>query len=185
VWGPLAFIVVYALGTVLLLPASLLTVAGGLLFGVVGGSAVVLVGATVGAVASFLIGRVLGRPAVERLVGARIDRLDGFLARRGLVAVIGLRLVPVVPFALFNYGAGVTGLRTRDYAIGSAVGMAPGVVVFTALGGSVTDPTSPQFLLAAGALVLLTLGGLVAARVVRNRSRAESREPDGGAGPLS
>ncbi|NIL63587.1 TVP38/TMEM64 family protein [Salinispora arenicola] len=172
-WAPLLFTVGYALGTVLLVPGVLLTAAAGALFGVVGGSVVVLVGATVGAVASFLLGRLLGRPAVERLVGGRLQRLDRFLARRGLVAVIGLRLVPLVPFALLNYGSGVTAVRLRDYALGSAIGMIPGIVAYTAVGGSLTDPTSPQFLLAVAGLAALTLTGAAAARRARRRdSRA-------------
>ncbi|NLU79848.1 TVP38/TMEM64 family protein [Micromonospora sp. HNM0581] len=168
-WAPLLFVAGYALGTVLLVPGVLLTTAAGALFGVVGGSVVVLVGATLGAVASFLLGRVLGRPAVERLVGGRLQRLDGFLARRGLFAVIGLRLVPVVPFALLNYGSGVTAVRLRDYTVGSAIGMTPGVVAYTALGGSFTDPTSPQFLVAVAGLAMLTVAGAVAARLSRRR----------------
>ncbi|WP_199758106.1 TVP38/TMEM64 family protein [Micromonospora sp. Llam0] len=177
VWGPVLFVVGYAVGTVLLVPGVLLTATAGLLFGVVGGSVVVLLGATLGAVASFLLGRALGRPAVERLVGGRLDRLDGFLARRGLVAVVGLRLVPLVPFALFNYGSGVTAVRLRDYTLGSAIGMTPGIVAYTAVGGSVTDPTSPQFLIALTGLGLLSLTGLLAARRVRRReTRVRRRE---------
>ncbi len=168
-WAPLLYIAGYALGTVLLVPGVLLTAAAGALFGVVGGSVVVLVGATTGAVASFLLGRLLGRPAVERLVGGRLHRLDRFLARRGLVAVIGLRLVPLVPFALLNYGSGVTAVRLRDYTLGSAIGMTPGIVAYTAVGGSLTDPTSPQFLAAVVGLAALTLAGAAAARRARRR----------------
>lgn len=169
VWGPVLFAAGYAVGTVLLVPGVLLTAAAGALFGVVGGSVVVLVGATAGAVASFLLGRSLGRPAVERLVGDRLDRLDGFLARRGLVAVVGLRLAPLVPFALLNYGSGVTAVRLRDYTLGSAIGMAPGIVAYTAVGGSLTDPTSPQFLIALTGLGVLSVTGLAAARRARRR----------------
>ncbi|MDG4828247.1 TVP38/TMEM64 family protein [Solwaraspora sp. WMMD1047] len=170
VWGPVLFAAGYAVGTVLLVPGVLLTAAAGALFGVVGGSVVVLAGATVGAVASFLLGRWLGRPAVERLVGGRLDRLDGFLARRGLVAIVGLRLAPLVPFALLNYGSGVTAVRLRDYTLGSAIGMTPGIVAYTAVGGSLTDPTSPQFLIALTGLGVLTVTGLLAARQARRRA---------------
>ncbi|MER7461127.1 TVP38/TMEM64 family protein [Micromonospora sp. NPDC126480] len=183
-WAPLLFTAGYALGTVLLVPGVLLTAAAGALFGVVGGSVVVLVGATLGAVASFLLGRLLGRPAVELLLGGRLQRLDRFLARRGLVAVIGLRLVPLVPFALLNYGSGVTALRLRDYTVGSAIGMTPGIVAYTAVGGSLTDPTSPQFLSAVAGLAALTLAGAVAARRARRRETLADPRPAGeGTGP--
>ncbi|MFV2104477.1 TVP38/TMEM64 family protein [Micromonospora sp. LOL_024] len=179
VWAPLLFTAGYAVGTVLLVPGVLLTTAAGALFGVVGGSVVVLVGATLGAVASFLLGRLLGRPAVERLVGGRLQRLDGFLTRRGLVAVIGLRLVPLVPFALLNYGSGVTAVRLRDYTIGSAIGMTPGIVAYTAVGGSLADPTSPQFLAAVAGLATLTIAGAVAARRARRREKLAEPRPAG------
>ena len=183
-WAPLLFTAGYALGTVLLVPGVLLTATAGALFGVVGGSAVVLVGATLGAVASFLLGRLLGRPAVERLVGGRLQRLDRFLARRGLVAVIGLRLVPLVPFALLNYGSGVTAVRLRDYTIDSAIGMTPGIIAYTAVGGSLTDPTSPQFLAAVTGLATLTLAGALAARRARRRENLADPRPVGeGTGP--
>ncbi|MGL1330338.1 TVP38/TMEM64 family protein, partial [Vibrio parahaemolyticus] len=88
----------------------------GLVWGFPVAFAMVYVGALLGAAASFALGRALGREAVERFTGARVARLDAAIGRRGLPAVLGARLVPVIPFTLINYGAGLTSVRRRDYA---------------------------------------------------------------------
>lgn len=81
-----------------------------------------------------MLGRALGRDAVERFTGARVAAIDDLLARRGLLAVLGVRLVPVVPFTAINYVAGLTAVRRRDYALGTALGIIPGTVAYVALG---------------------------------------------------
>jgi uncharacterized membrane protein YdjX (TVP38/TMEM64 family) len=175
--GVVAFVAVYAVATAALFPVSLLSAAAGLLFGPVVGVAAVWCGAMLGATASFAGGRVLGRSAVQQLLGGRIDRLDRFLGRRGLAAVLIVRLVPLFPFTLVNYGSAVTALRFSDYAIGTGVGIVPGVVVYVALGGTVGDPTSPAFLIAVAAFVVLAVGGgLVARRMSRREQIATTEE---------
>lgn len=162
--GPGVYVVAYAVLTVALVPGTVLTLSGGLLFGVAGGIALTMIGATLGAVLSFLVARRAGRAAVDRLAGGRVARVDDWLAARGLVAVLTLRLVPLVPFNVANYAAGVTALRVRDYVVGTALGIVPGVVVYTVLAARAQDPTGPAFLVALGALAVLAIGGTIAAR---------------------
>ncbi len=78
-----------------------------------------------------------------------------------------MRLVPILPFTVINYSAGLTAVRTRDYAIGTAVGIVPGTVSFVALGAFGTDPGSWPFLIPATVLIALTGGGLLVARKSR------------------
>lgn len=172
--GPVAYVAAYALLTAALVPGTLLTVSGGLLFGIVGGSLLTVVGATAGAVAAFLVSRLAGRAAVDRLVTGRVARVDDWLAARGTIAVLTLRLVPLVPFNAANYAAGVTAVRLRDYVVGTTFGIVPGVVVYTVLGARAQDPTGPAFLAAGVALAVLAIGGSLAAR----RSRRDRRRPD-------
>lgn len=169
-WGPLLFVLAYAVLTVLLVPGSPLTVAAGVLFGPVFGTALVVVAATLGATGAFLWGRRLGRDAVARLTGDGFEKVDDWLHDRGLLAVLYVRLVPLVPFNLLNPVAGVTGVRLRDYVVGTAIGIVPGTFAFAALGGSFDDPTSTMFLIAVGLLVLLAVGApLVDRRIRRDR----------------
>lgn len=166
-WGPALFVVAYAVLTVLLVPGSPLTIAAGVLFGPWVGTGLVVVGATAGATGAFLWGRRLGRDAVARLTGERFAKVDAWLHDRGLLAVLYVRLVPLLPFNLLNPVAGVTGIPLRDYVIGTAVGIVPGTFAFAALGGSFDDPTSPMFLAAVGLLVVLAVGAPLVDRRVR------------------
>ncbi|PVZ14702.1 TVP38/TMEM64 family protein [Actinomycetospora cinnamomea] len=168
--GAVAFVLVYAVATMALLPVSLLSAVAGVLFGPVAGVAVVWTGAMLGAGGSFAVGRVLSRPAVEALAGERLERFDRFLthtARRAFLAVLLVRLVPLFGFVLVNYGAAATAVGLRPYLAGTALGIVPGVVALVVLGGSADDPTSPAFLAAAGGFATLTVGGALLARRMR------------------
>lgn len=182
--APVVYIVLYATVTVLLFPGTPFTVAAGLLFGPVVGSGIALVGATIGATLSFLVGRLIGRSAVERLAGRRVQAIDGFVATRGFVAILMVRLIPLFPFNVVNLVSGVTALRLRDYVLGTAIGIVPGTVLLAALGGSIDDPTSPAFLGAlTGFIALTVVSGLVARRMrARDRELTTSVEaPEGSA----
>ncbi|RNL74257.1 TVP38/TMEM64 family protein [Streptomyces sp. I6] len=169
-WGPVVFALCYAVAVTALLPGSVLTASAGALFGLTLGTAAVLVGATAGAALSFGLARRLGRPVVARYAGSgRLARLDSYLTRRGFAAVLLVRLVPLFPFSVINYGAGVAGVRFSSYLAATALGIIPGTVVYTGLGGSLGDPASPVLWIALGGLLVLSAGGWWAARLVRSR----------------
>ncbi|HWC26626.1 MAG TPA: TVP38/TMEM64 family protein, partial [Solirubrobacteraceae bacterium] len=146
--GPLVFVGLYVALTVVLVPGTLLTVAGGVLFGVALGTALSVVSATLAATACFSIGRRLGRAQVEQIAGRRVGRLDEWIARNGFAAVLYVRLIPLVPFNVLNYVAGVSAVDLRSYVAATALGIIPGTFAYTALGGSFDEPTSPEFLAA-------------------------------------
>ena len=125
------FVVVYALATTLALPGSVLTIAGGAIFGFGMGTLLNWLGASIGAVLAFLLARSLGLEAVQRLLGRRGDRLIALAGANGFLAVLRLRLIPVVPFNLLNFAAGLAGVRFRDYALGTLIGLIPGTMVYT------------------------------------------------------
>jgi uncharacterized membrane protein YdjX (TVP38/TMEM64 family) len=156
---PVVFVLVYAAITLLPLPKNVLSVVAGLLFGLVDGVLLVLPGAMLGALVAFGLGRRLGRDAVERFTGTRVARVDALLARRGLVAVLVSRLVPVLPFTGINYAAGLTAIRLRDFVLGTAIGIVPGTVAYVAVGAYGTSPTSWPFVTAVAVLLVLSLGG--------------------------
>lgn len=140
------------------------------MFGPISGTITALAGATVGATGAFLLGRVLGRTAVEHLAGPRVGRIDRALARKGFATVLLLRLVPLMPFNLMSVTAGVTGIRLRDYVLATAVGIIPGTFAYAALGGTITEPTSPAFLAAVAFFVAVTAVAALAARRMRRRA---------------
>lgn len=172
------FPLLYAVLTVLLFPGGILTAAAGVLFGAVLGAALSVAGATAGATAAFLIGRRLGRRDVERIARGRVGALDKWLERRGFLAVLYLRLIPVVPFNALNYASGATAVGVREYVLATAIGIVPGAFAYAALGSSLDDPASPEFLAAGGAVVLLAVG----APALDRRLGATRRQPDEEAG---
>jgi uncharacterized membrane protein YdjX (TVP38/TMEM64 family) len=125
----------YALATVAFIPGALLTLAAGALFGVVKGSLLVFVGATVGACLAFLLARHGARAAIEhRIAGSeRFAAIDRAVAREGRKIVFLLRLSPIFPFVLLNYALGLTQVRFADYAVAS-VGMIPATLLYVYYG---------------------------------------------------
>lgn len=136
--GPAVFVAAYVAASVLLIPASLLTVLAGAAFGPVLGTAVVSVSSTLGAAAAFGVGRYLARPAVQaRIQGnARFAAVDRAIASRGASIVLLLRLSPLFPFSLLNYALSLTAIRFPEYVLASWAGMLPGTVAYVALGGA-------------------------------------------------
>ncbi|WP_210416774.1 TVP38/TMEM64 family protein [Microcella pacifica] len=175
--GGVGFALLYAAITLTPAPKNVLSVAAGLAFGFGWALAAVYAGALLGAAAAFALGRGLGRDAVERFTGARVARLDDLLRRRGLLAVIGVRLIPVLPFTAINYGAGLTAVRRRDYALGTAVGIIPGTVAYVALGAYGLEFGWPAWT-AIGVLGALTLAGAVFAGVRRRREVEQPVAPE-------
>ena len=163
-WAPLLFGATYAAATLAPVPKNALSVAAGFVFGFGVGVSVVWVAGMAGAVVSFWLGRVLGRDGVERLSRGRLARVDALVDQYGGWAVLGLRLVPMVPFTALNYGSGLTNLRLSVYLAATAVGVVPGTIAYVALGAYGTDPRSLPFLAAAAVLLGLSVGGAVLAR---------------------
>ncbi len=129
-WG--AFIALYIVAAVLLLPGLILTIAAGFIFGLPAGVVLVSVSSVLGATAAFLIGRFIARDWVAaRVDGWRLfGALDAAIARRGFLIVLLVRLSPVFPFNLLNYALGLTAVRVRDYVLASWIGMFPGTVLY-------------------------------------------------------
>ena len=132
--GPLLFIAVYALATVLFLPGSVITLAGGALFGPLWGTLWNLSGATLGAAMAFLIARYLGADWVARRAGPRLTRLNEGVAAEGWRFVAFVRLVPLFPFNLLNYALGLTRVPFGAYVLASWLFMLPGALAYTWLG---------------------------------------------------
>jgi uncharacterized membrane protein YdjX (TVP38/TMEM64 family)/rhodanese-related sulfurtransferase len=132
--APLLFMLVYALAAVLFLPGSILTLAGGALFGPVLGTFYNLTGATLGATLAFLISRYLASDWVAEKTGGRVKQLINGVEGEGWRFVAFVRLVPLFPFNLLNYALGLTRLRLTHYIIASYVFMLPGALAFTYLG---------------------------------------------------
>jgi uncharacterized membrane protein YdjX (TVP38/TMEM64 family) len=170
VWGPLVFIAGYAVAAIAFVPASLLTLAAGAIFGLVRGALYVFIAAVLGSSGAFLIARHVARSAVERRLAGnpRFAAIDRAVGAEGRKIVLLLRLSPVFPFNLLNYALGLTRVRFGDYLLG-ALGMIPGTLMYVYYGKLLGDVAA----LAGGAAVTKGAGyyavlglGLVATIVV-------------------
>lgn len=133
--GAIAFMAIYIVATVAFLPGSVLTLGAGVVFGVVKGSILVFIGATLGATAAFLVGRYLARGWVAKKIegNRKFKAIDEAVGREGFKIVLLTRLSPVFPFNLLNYAFGLTGVSLKDYFLG-CIGMLPGTVMYVYLG---------------------------------------------------
>ncbi len=147
-WAPVLFILLYIVSCVALVPASVLTIGGGTLFGVVQGSIYVSIAATLGATAAFLVGRYLARDWVTRRIGSHpaFAAIDKAVAEEGWRIVFLTRLCPIFPFFLMNYAYSLTRVSLRDYILATWIGIIPGSTLFVYIGSlanASTQQTSP------------------------------------------
>ncbi len=140
-WGPVFFIVLYILATVLFLPGLIPTMAAGLLFGVLQGTLLVSISSISGATLAFLIGRYLAREWVAGKIqgNQKFEAIDVAVAQEGWKIVGLTRLSPVFPFNLLNYAFGLTQVSLKDYFLASWIGMLPGTVMYVYIGSLARD----------------------------------------------
>jgi uncharacterized membrane protein YdjX (TVP38/TMEM64 family) len=139
--GPLLFALAYMLLTVVLFPASVLTIGAGTLFGLKMGFFTALLGANLGALCSFLLARSFLRQRVVLWTAAhpKFRFLDAAIANQGFKIVLLCRLSPIFPFILLNYFLGLTSVRTGAYVLGNLLGMIPANFVFVYIGATAHD----------------------------------------------
>jgi phospholipase D1/2 len=133
-WAPLLAPAAFVVGGLLMIPVLVLIVACAGLFGAWAGFAYALSGSLLSAFAGYGLGRLLGRDAVRRLAGSRLDRVSHRLSALGVLAVAAVRLVPVAPFTIVNLIAGAVRIRPRPYLLGTLLGMLPGIALLTLFG---------------------------------------------------
>jgi len=168
-WAPALVGGMFVAGGLLLVPVTLLIVATTAAFGPVLGAVYALLGALLSAAAGYGVGLALGRQRVRRLFGSRLGKLGNRLARHGVLVVTVVRLLPLAPYSVVNLAAGAAQIRLRDFLIGSALGMLPGIVgaaLFAEqLLRTVRRPEAGNVLLLIGVIA----GLLVAARWIERR----------------
>ncbi len=135
VWGPIVFIAGYAIATVAFIPGSVLTLAAGAIFGLLKGIVIAFTAAVAGSTLAFLVSRHIARDAIERRLAdnPRFSTIDRAVSAQGRKIVFLLRLSPVFPFNLLNYGLGLTNVRFVDYMVAS-LGMLPGTLLYVYYG---------------------------------------------------
>lgn len=172
VWGPVLFSLAFALVGVTPIPISVLAVAAGLLFGVVGGTFISVIASTVGAYGGWGLARIVGADTTTRLLGGYADRVEALLHGNRTLAVLLLRVTPMFPYWVVNYGSGVFGVKSRPYLLATLIGGTPGLISLVAIGAFIAYPTWPHAVVVAVAWVLVGVLALLTLGEVRKRRRA-------------
>lgn len=160
--APVLFLVLYCLASLMFLPTMVLTLAGGAIFGPVIGTILNLIGATFGAAFSFLITRHLMYDWFSKKRGEKLNKLIAGVDQKGWVFVAFLRLFPIIPFNLVNYGLGVTGIKFRLYIITTFIFLIPAEIIYTYFGYAGMDALSrPDHFYRNGGIILSGLGILL------------------------
>src|SRR5262249_10410331 len=144
--GPLVVILAYIICTVFFIPGSAITIGSGTLFGLKTGFLVVVIGANLGALCSFLLARTFLREKVARWADGnpKFRSLDQAIGKQGFKMVLLTRLSPIFPFVLLNYFLGLTAVRTRAYVLANLLGMLPATFLFVYIGAAARDAITGQ-----------------------------------------
>jgi uncharacterized membrane protein YdjX (TVP38/TMEM64 family) len=179
---PLYVLAAYVVAGVAIAPVMALIVATGLLYDLLPASVLSLCGCLLSAALLYGLGRVLGRDPVRRLAGSRLDRLAQHLTRRGVLSMAVIRVLPIAPYSVVNLVAGALRFRFRDFLLGSALGLTPGIVAASLLaervGVALRQPGPWSLALLAGLALALLGGGLWLRRRLSAQGLAQRPGPE-------
>ncbi len=176
-WAPLAYAAIYIISSPVPFLAPVISAVGGFLFGALGGVVLVLIVATLSSLVPFTLSRRLGREWAEsKLKGKRLEEIYAQSeGGKGFTFIILMRLIPVVPWEMQNYVAGLTKISVLAYLAGTLVGIIPGSSSLVLLGAAATDPTSWEFFAALAFKIVVALIPVVAL-AIRARRKALKRK---------
>ena len=134
IWAPILYMILYTIATLFILPSTPLNLTGGVLFGIWWGTLWTTLAALLAAMIAFMFTRTIGRDYMSRKLAGKWEAIDGEMYHGGLFYMIAIRLMPVIPYGIVNFAAGLTSIRFRDYFLGTTVGTLPGILPFVMMG---------------------------------------------------
>lgn len=175
------FVGVYTVVTAFGLPATPVTLAGGAIFGVVLGSILNWMGATLGAVGGYWLARVIGGDAVHSLLGKHGAKLEQLNPRSGFMTIARFRLIPIVPFNVLDFACGLAAVPFWSYLLATTFGIIPGTVIYTYFADSLLSGASGagrralmHALIAGAVLIALSFSPAIVARARGKKRDASS-----------
>jgi phosphatidylserine/phosphatidylglycerophosphate/cardiolipin synthase-like enzyme/uncharacterized membrane protein YdjX (TVP38/TMEM64 family) len=157
-YGALVAIGAFLIAGFVAFPITVLIAATAAAFGPILGMTYSAVGAMTSAVIVFAIGSAIGRKTLRDVIGPRLNKLQKQIAHRGVIAIATIRILPLAPFTVINLVAGASEIRLIDFVLGTAIGLAPGIIVLSLLGGQIVDALTEPTVLSVGLLLLAVVG---------------------------
>jgi len=174
IWAPLIYIAIYVVATLLILPSTALNLLGGALFGFWMGVVWTSIAAILAAIAAFLFTRTVGQSWVKKRLSGRLNALDAEIQQGGFFYIFAIRLLPIIPYGLVNFVAGLTSISFKSYLGGTILGTVPGLLPFVLLGNSGLEAAKTGDLLPL--LGALTLMGLLVGTATWYRRKGSPRQ---------
>jgi phospholipase D1/2 len=178
--APLVVIGGYVIAGFLVVPLTPLLIATILVFGPFPGLVYALAGASLSALATYAVGHALGRDVLRRLAGARVNQVSRRLARRGVLTVALVRVMPIAPFTVVNVVAGASHIGMRDFFFGTLLGLVPGLTAITlfvhGVATAFANPSTGAILLLAGIVAAVAVVAIVIRRALRDRDAEGDRD---------
>lgn len=175
-WSLVVVPLVFVIGGLVFFPLTILIAVTAILFEPVLALLIAFSGTLANAVVTYAVGAKLLRGTAREAIGATIVKLEAALENKGIIAIAVIRTLPIAPFTVVNMAAGSLGLRLRDYVIGTALGIVPGIVAFTVFGSQlhavVRDPTTTSVLTLGAILVGWIALSLLLQHVITRWSRS-------------
>lgn len=153
--APIIYVVILTLLPLLLFPDSVLVIAGGMIFGLWGGAVLTCIGSLLGGVIAFTISRTLGTKVVKRIIKRDIVIFHNKNTKNAFLLILMMRLIPLFPFKVVSYSAGLTDMKLKDFSLATALGSLPGIIVYTNLGDKTTAIGTTDFYISIGLVVIL------------------------------
>lgn len=174
VLAPIVYVLMFAILPIFFFPVPILAVAGGVAFGFVNGSLLTFLGACINCYLMFVIARKYGRDYAVSLLKRKLtpkqsEKIFGVSDDKLMVSLVILRLIPLVPYNMINYGFGLTNISLRKYMFASVLGIIPGTIVFLNFGATATNIWSKEFLLASLLVIALTVGSVYLSKWMEKR----------------
>lgn len=170
--GPVVYIILLTLLPLVLFPDSVLVIGGGMVYGVVWGTVLTSIGSLLGGIIAFMLSRKLGRDFVKKLTKRDLVIFKEDNKLGGLFLILMLRLIPLFPFKVVSYSAGLSNVKLRDFSIATVIGSLPGIIVYTNLGDKTNNVGSKGFYKALIMLIALFIISFIIKKVftVKNKS---------------
>jgi uncharacterized membrane protein YdjX (TVP38/TMEM64 family) len=168
-FSPFIYIILYTFRPIILFPASVLSLAGGLAFGPVYGTIYTIIGATLAATVAFFLARKLGKNLANKRWKGKGETIQQQLSKNGFVYVLLLRLIPLFNFDMISYLAGVSKVKYIHFAVGTMIGIIPGTFAYNFLGASIVGATTGKLVIAIILFIVVALAPLILSKKLREK----------------
>lgn len=174
-FAPIIYIIAFSLVPLTFFPDSVLAILGGSIFGLGPGFFYTSIGALIGGSISFFLSRLLGKSFVEKLESDKIQNIQILLKDKGFFMILILRLIPLFPFDLISYGAGLTKISYKDFALGTLIGTIPGILVFVNLGAQWISLDKNSIYLSVSLLIIFIISSVFLKKIYINKHLSKEK----------